>query len=55
MPIHKFKATVKANFYQLSNDRIEFFNSENGKYTYDDWKLIASYPSKYTIIEEVIH
>jgi hypothetical protein len=45
MPSSKFNPVVKAAFFNIDKERINFYNVDNF--------LIASYPSKYTVIEEI--
>jgi hypothetical protein len=49
MSLAKFNVTVEAKCHTFENDRIIFWDSIYD----DDAKEIASYPSKYTIIEKI--
>ena len=50
MPIAKFSAEVVADYFSIKDNRISFYTESNTRRTNE---LIASYPSKYTIIETI--
>jgi hypothetical protein len=51
MPIAKFSAEVKADDFRIKELRINFYKKNLNHYSPDI--LVASYPSKYTIIETI--
>ncbi len=51
MPMAKFYVNVIAETVNLDDGRLDFYNESD---FYNDFDLVASYPSQYTIIEKII-